>query len=302
MVAASIDKVVSDTLIPAILVHPRIQIKQCDQLIALFLKHRAQVVDLFVTGVEANYLMSRFLIRTFEEGVALTADAKGQAVEKRLDHDGRVRYFIKLFERFSQLSDPSKRVDPRSLQDPQFMAKAAAQFDSLKLNFPRERKAVDDWTRSMLALRTASYRERILGADTVIQKYSPTQGGKLSDGASLFLMMIADSRSLIQVSVNDPIYTGAAQCLVALKRWEILRQGKLVSLAAVCRAANLPSIPIDGYSGAPLRLVLISGTPVIYSIGPDGHDDGGRKEYDFGRNTNGDLIFRLPKSANSMGQ
>ncbi|MEO1235642.1 MAG: hypothetical protein AAFX76_02515 [Planctomycetota bacterium] len=54
----------------------------------------------------------------------------------------------------------------------------------------------------------------------------------------------------------------------------------------------LDAVPIDGYSGEPLRYVVIDGRPVIYSVGPDLEDDGGvaneRKEEDSGLVIGGD--------------
>ena len=46
------------------------------------------------------------------------------------------------------------------------------------------------------------------------------------------------------------------------------------------KAAGLPRVPIDPYSGQPLRMAIIDGEPVIYSVGKDGRDDGGRIDSD----------------------
>ena len=40
--------------------------------------------------------------------------------------------------------------------------------------------------------------------------------------------------------------------------------------------AYLPTVPVDRFDGQPLRYRLIDGQPVIYSIGADCEDDGGR--------------------------
>ena len=133
-------------------------------------------------------------------------------------------------------------------------------------------------------------------AEAVIRRYIRREGGKMVTSTHIFALTATDDRYLIEVSVNDPMWIGAAECLIALKRWEILRQGRLVSLPAVCRAANLPGVPIDGYSGSPLRMAMISNEPVIYSVGPDGDDDGGLKDAAFGRNPDGDFVFRLPRN------
>ncbi len=55
----------------------------------------------------------------------------------------------------------------------------------------------------------------------------------------------------------------------------------------------MPEVPIDPYSGKPLRMTIIDGEPVIYSIGQDGRDDGGRIDSNADRKL-GDQTFRLP--------
>ncbi|HEY4311494.1 MAG TPA: hypothetical protein VGN12_18745 [Pirellulales bacterium] len=42
----------------------------------------------------------------------------------------------------------------------------------------------------------------------------------------------------------------------------------------------LPAVPADRYDGQPLRYRLRDGRPVVYSIGPDRHDDGGQSTPD----------------------
>jgi hypothetical protein len=88
-----------------------------------------------------------------------------------------------------------------------------------------------------------------------------------------------------------------SDCLAALGA---PRQGEAVQLGRGL-PAGLQRVPIDAYAGTPLRMALISGQPVIYSVGRDGDDDGGLKDADFGRNPDGDLLFRLPKLAGRSG-
>ncbi len=45
--------------------------------------------------------------------------------------------------------------------------------------------------------------------------------------------------------------------------------------------AGLTTVPIDPYDGKPLRLSIVGGQLVIYSVGKDGKDDGGRVDSDF---------------------
>ena len=42
----------------------------------------------------------------------------------------------------------------------------------------------------------------------------------------------------------------------------------------------LPAVPVDRFDGNPLRYRVIDGMPLVYSIGSDGKDDGGRAPQD----------------------
>jgi hypothetical protein len=69
-------------------------------------------------------------------------------------------------------------------------------------------------------------------------------------------------------------------------------------LADLCAAAGLERVPVHAYTNSsPLRMAQVGGRTVIYSVGPDGVDDGGLKDADMGRNPDGDFLFRLPKTA-----
>ncbi|MCH8824542.1 MAG: hypothetical protein IH984_13660 [Planctomycetes bacterium] len=43
----------------------------------------------------------------------------------------------------------------------------------------------------------------------------------------------------------------------------------------------LPTVPLDQFNGRPIRYALVDGTPVVYSVGNDRDDDGGRR-YELG--------------------
>ena len=80
---------------------------------------------------------------------------------------------------------------------------------------------------------------------------------------------------------------------LALRLWKSRSKELPNNLEAVVKAAGMPHVPIDPYSGQPLRMAIIDGEPVIYSVGKDGRDDGGRIDSDSDRKP-GDQTFRLP--------
>ena len=88
----------------------------------------------------------------------------------------------------------------------------------------------------------------------------------------------------------------SAQCLVAIRRWQIAHNGaNPPDLASACREAKLSAVPVDPFSeGQPLRMTMLDGRTVVYSIGPDGVDDRASIDADLGRKPKGDFLFRLP--------
>jgi hypothetical protein len=85
------------------------------------------------------------------------------------------------------------------------------------------------------------------------------------------------------------------QCLVALRRWQLEHSQPPKDLDTVVKAAGMPGVPIDPYCDQPLRMTLLQGEPVVYSVGEDGKDDRAMADWRFGSQP-GDLLFRLQRS------
>ena len=85
----------------------------------------------------------------------------------------------------------------------------------------------------------------------------------------------------------------ATLCLIALKKWQLKNRGEPVSLDEVVAAAGMKSVPLDPYSDKPLQMKQVGTKTVIYSVGPDGKDDRGEREYVPRENESGDLIYSL---------
>lgn len=83
------------------------------------------------------------------------------------------------------------------------------------------------------------------------------------------------------------------QCLVALKRWQLLHAEPPPDLGAIVKETAMPGVPIDPYSGEPLRLGCVAGEPVIYSVGSDGQDEEAQVDWDNAPGHPGDFVFRL---------
>lgn len=103
---------------------------------------------------------------------------------------------------------------------------------------------------------------------------------------------------LAQLDARIKVQIRAAECLIAVWLWNHRTHNPVSDLATVTKAAGLPRVPLDEYSGEPLRMAYVDGEPVVYSVGKDGRDDGGRIDSDFDRKP-GDHLYRLPGTENN---
>jgi hypothetical protein len=85
----------------------------------------------------------------------------------------------------------------------------------------------------------------------------------------------------------------AAECWIIVRRWQLMHRGLPRTLLVPAKEAGLKAIPTDPYDGRPMRVAVLQGEPVVYSVGKDSHDDGAQKDSNFDTQP-GDLIFRMP--------
>jgi hypothetical protein len=296
VVGAAFDAIACNFIVPRILAHPRLQAGRSDQLLALLKDHEAGIADSFATGVKAEYVLERVWIRVFEDRILLTVDANDRAIEKTLDDVGLARCLLRFVGDRTNQSDTPKQLDATKVNDPATLQAVRSKIRSLNLNFSTEHRALDEWAELMFTAPHLPYAQRTQKVEAMLHGYDP-RVAPAGQAATLFLITLPNVRKLVDSAMSDGIYVRAAQCLAAVRRWQLLHQGKLSGLAEMCRAAGLSRVPIDDYSGSPLRLAVVAGEPVIYSVGPDGDDDGGLKDADLGRTPDGDFLFRLPKPA-----
>jgi hypothetical protein len=74
-------------------------------------------------------------------------------------------------------------------------------------------------------------------------------------------------------------YQAEVRCAVvmlAVERYRLKHQRSPDTLEALVAERFLARVPTDPYDGVPLRFVRVADGVVIYSVGPDGNDDGGK--------------------------
>jgi hypothetical protein len=156
------------------------------------------------------------------------------------------------------------------------------------------RLSTEDWRREVKVV-SRCYSEIIRVAELPYseQMEANSRMAALREG-SLVLSISAPTPPLVTLAVVRATATRRGRlCLAAVRRWELLRGTPPPDLSAACKAAGLASVPIDPFSGEPMRITLLDGKPVVYSVGPDGRDDGARLE-STDSDKPGDVLFRIP--------
>jgi len=117
-----------------------------------------------------------------------------------------------------------------------------------------------------------------------------------ADKFKILEFVVEDVQTLGESVRRHRTRMGATECLIALRRWQ-LTHGNVppADLAAVCKDAEMMSVPIDEYSEEreALRMAKVGNEFVIYSVAKDGKDDMAQRDWNWGASA-GDWIFRLP--------
>lgn len=142
----------------------------------------------------------------------------------------------------------------------------------------------------------ASFRERLSQPYVRVAKHAQARFEALErdlDGP-LASMIVPALNKVILRSVQAEARRRLAQLGLALTRHRARHDGALPASLDALDPSLIPGIPIDPYTGKPLLLKVGPTTWTLYSVGPDGVDDGGKPlDPDAGLEGKGDLIFTL---------
>lgn len=278
LVSIAIDATFANNVVPLFLAHPRLRTEHCDRLIALLKRHEAEAIDPYTTAVMGEYVTVREVIRRFEDKVRVRTAPDGRTVDEPIAYG----------QAFRELMDG---IDGKPAQ-PTSNATGAVVATLYGFGSPKDRKAIDGITRDLLAAAPKGEPERRRAFGAVEAQYV-AKGAP--DGTNLLRLILPDLRMTILSIARDDFYLRSAESLLALRRWGLTHRAAPPRLDAACKDAKMPGIPIDPFSGAPLKLATIDGALIVYSIGPDGRDDLALKDSDLARKPDGDLLARMPK-------
>jgi hypothetical protein len=111
-------------------------------------------------------------------------------------------------------------------------------------------------------------------AGKLLRKYRDTVGGRLVIPR---VVLLSTDFAYIDKVVDCIAQVRMARAAIAVERYR-LSSGKLPDSLAILVPQFLSSLPVDPFDGQPLRFKRMVKGYVIYSVGPDGVDNGGKEQ------------------------
>ena len=145
-------------------------------------------------------------------------------------------------------------------------------------DFQREVRHIIDYYSKLIAISRRPFQEQVSNFPRAEGFYLNLPGASHAKFPLIFTRPLAGLRMV--------------RCLVAIRRWQLTDAAPPSDLEAVVRAAGMDAVPADPFGDGPIRMAWIAGEPVVYSVGSDGRDDGGRIDWNNGEQT-GDFVLRL---------
>jgi hypothetical protein len=273
LVASALTQVVGRDMLVKILAAPALRTEHCDRILKLLTAHEAKSIDGYVEGLKTAYLALRVTMRDLTARQSETARRlgvkRGESVTKAV-----------LATLLGDI-EPGTRLPIPDDADAKLARISPAELARVERN-------LDRYFRDLLALAGTPSADLIRKAKAL----KMTAGDDVLSGLIMLLMPSIDS---FAQSVSQATTTVRAnECLIALRRWRIRHKETPTDLLPVVKAAGLKAVPLDPYDHKPMKMTTVDGQAVIYSVGNDGNDNGGKVDSYRDQRLTGDMIFRMP--------
>jgi hypothetical protein len=262
-------RALSRYLLLPVLSSAKLRGSQCNRLTKLLIEHESQALDGYSEAIKAEFLVVRSTLR---DAAGRPDDRDRAAADKAKEELLRlVRDNPGVLGRAKPISGDLSKATPKEYAD------AVAECNT--------------YYRNLLAAAKLPYTERMAKARAAANGTSASSSAFLD----LYHVLRIQPEILIDPLARAEAELHGLETLGAVRRWEITHRALPRNLATACREAGLKAVPIDPYSAQPMKFVVLEGQPVVYSVGKDGKDDGGKID---SRNDTqpGDVIYRLDRA------
>jgi len=143
-------------------------------------------------------------------------------------------------------------------------------------------RATDEpWPQALEAFKVAGQQAQARAQGGA----SPARVGRVLTG-----LLVPAVEAFTTATARDAAMNGATDAAIACERYR-RRHGKLPQSLEELVPEFVPRVPVDPFDGEPLRYVATDGGYVVYSVGPDGTDHGGRGD----ESGEPDLVYRVQR-------
>ncbi len=269
LVTIAMEIVVIKEMILPILAAPGLKPEHCDRLLVALADDEGLAVDAYAEGLRGEYLTVRVTIEDLvhhQDKIAKELGVEpGGSILSKLAADMTV---------FSKLSGPGGGAGQPGIAPPLF---PKLRNKMIEAGLAR---MTDGELAAEVAHLNAFYRALFdLGRVPVAERLRRLPEAKEFFGDEPLDRIIVElsptTAAFTQAVGRQVAHLHAVDCLIALRRWQLGHDAPPPDLLTAVKAAGMPAPPVDPYDGKPMRMALVEGEPVVYSIGKDGVDDGG---------------------------
>ena len=277
LVSAAIARYALHDAVSRMLPSPRLTTAQCDKLLKVLVEHEKKLIDGYAEGTKTEYLMQRSVLRE----LAGRPDAPDPAA-----NDSARKNLAEVLTQVSQQSNGEVAV-PASVLELFKKGPIATQ----PTEYAATLKALSDTTAGELADLRRPYAER---AAHVSARQAAFPSGTLT--AQVIRALRGQGGNLLDALENRKAYERSVKALVAARRWQLSKRANPIDLAEACKAAGIGAVPQDPFAAGPLKMSVVDGRLVVYSVARDGKDDGGKID-SRGAPQPGDILVSVPATA-----
>lgn len=276
LVSVALDDNALTSIAPFVLNSDRCTAAHCDRMLKIIQEHRTLAKEPISVLTQLEYTMMILMVDQVQHR---SGDFAPENIKNVMASFGSQRagetpghFFLGLKNSFGGASVDQRAIDSIN-----------ADLDLMSPDeYENEKKAIGSWYTDTVAVSVLPLAQQQRAVNELAEKYKK----------SFFLSLLAPALIQFDTFQANVAKINGAICLAALKRWQLEGKSEPSELSAIMKQVGIPSVPIDPFSGEPMKLAMVSGRPVIYSVGEDRIDDMGQVDWRNG-SVPGDILFKL---------